>query len=114
MVLVLTFAEGIFLPAALMQVVQKGTIKSAFQIKTWFKIFRKSFINFFIAFIFLFGLSQFALYMSYGLYYTIILSLIIPFLYAILGFYLTIIAMPIFAQAYREGKEILDYENTQR
>ncbi len=109
-VMLLAFVEGIFLPAVLMHVVHNGSIKSAFQLKSWFRVFRKSYIDFCIAFIFLFGMSNLLLYTSYGLLYTLILCMMIPIFYAIFGFYLTIIAMPIYAQAYRAGLEALDNE----
>ena len=54
--MLLAFLEGAVLPASLMHVIHSGTIKSAFEIKSWLNIYRKSFISFLIAFIFLFGL----------------------------------------------------------
>lgn len=111
MAMLLAFLEGAILPAALMHVVHSGTIKSAFQIKSWFKIFRKSFVNFLIAFIFLFGLVQLVFYAAYALYFTFILILLIPFVYGFIGIYLINVAMPMFAMAYREGLTLIEDGN---
>ena len=68
--MLLAFLEGAVLPASLMHVIHSGTIKSAFQFKSWIKIYRKSFVDFLVCFIFLFGLAQLVFYAGYALYFT--------------------------------------------
>jgi len=59
--------------------------------------------GFMISFVIVFGLTHLVLYAIYGLYYTIILCFIIPFVSSFTVFYLSLVAFPLFAQAYKEG-----------
>jgi hypothetical protein len=101
--LFLIFVAGLFLPPAIMQTVSESSIGSAFHIHQWWSIFRKNLSGFLISFVIVFGLSHLVLYAIYGLYYTIILCFIIPFVSSFGMFYLLLVAFPLFAQAYKEG-----------
>jgi hypothetical protein len=101
--LLLMFVAGLFLPPALMNTVHKSSISSAFHISQWWSIFRKNLSGFLISFVIVFGLTHLVLYAIYGLYYTIILCFIIPFFSGFGVFYLSLVAFPLFAQAYKEG-----------
>lgn len=101
--LFLMFVAGLFMPPALMHTVHESSIGSAFHISQWWSIFRKNLSGFLISFVIVFGLTHLVLYAIYGLYYTIILCFIIPFVSGFTVFYLSLVAFPLFAQAYKEG-----------
>lgn len=109
--MLLAFLEGAILPVSLMHVIHSGSIKSAFQFKAWLKIYRRSFVDFLVCFIFLFGLAQLVFYAGYALYFTLILIMLIPFVYSFIGMYLIIVAMPMFAKAYRDGLSLIEDDN---
>jgi hypothetical protein len=109
--LFLIFVAGLILPPAIMHTVSESSIGSAFHIRQWWLIFRKNLSGFLISFVIVFGLSHLVLYAIYGLYYTIILCFIIPFVSSFAVFYLLLVAFPLFAQAYKEGLPL--NENTE-
>jgi hypothetical protein len=109
--LFLIFVAGFFLPPAIMHTVNESSIGSVFHIRQWWSIFRKNLSGFLISFVIVFGLSHLVLYAIYGLYYTIILCLIIPFVSSFGVFYLSLVSFPLFAQAYKEGLPLS--ENTE-
>jgi len=109
--LFLIFVAGLFLPPAIMHTVSESSIGSVFHIRQWWSIFRKNLSGFLISFVIVFGLSHLVLYAIYGFYYTIILCLIIPFVSSFGVFYLSLVSFPLFAQAYKEGLPLS--ENTE-
>lgn len=101
----LMFFAGFFLPPAMMHAIRESSIRSVFKIRNWWFVFRNNLSGFLISFVIIFGLSHLVLYAIYGLYYTIILCFIIPFVSSFGVFYLSLVAFPMFAQAYKEGIE---------
>jgi len=101
--LLLLFVAGFFLPPALMHTIRNSSIGSAFNFKQWWAILRRNLSGFLISFVIVFGLTHLVLYAIYGLYYTIILCIIIPFISSFGVFYLSLVTFPIFAKAYKEG-----------
>jgi hypothetical protein len=106
--LLLTLLESIILPSALMHANHKESFAAGFQIKQWWTIFRNNLAGFFVAFIFMFGLTYLLYFVVIVSIYTFILAVLAPFLSAFLGFYLFIIIFPIMAQAYYEGTDRLE------
>ncbi len=106
--LLLSLLESIVLPSAIMHAIHKESFAAGFQIKQWWKIFRNNLAGFFVAFIFLFGLTYLLYFVVIVSIYTFILAIVTPFLSAFLGFYLMVIIFPMMAQAYYEGNDHLE------
>lgn len=104
--IILAFIEAIFLPASLMHVVHTGNFASAFKIGQWWPIFKKNFLGFIVAIIFMFGFYYFLMMAFAVLYYSIILCFILPLAMAPLSFLMGLWTIPLFAQAYREAMPI--------
>jgi len=101
--IILAFIEAIFLPASLMHVVHTGKFSAAFKIGQWWPIFKKNFLGFIVAIIFMFGFYFFLMMAFSALYYSIILCFILPLAMAPLSFLMGLWTIPLFAQAYRES-----------
>ncbi len=99
----LSLVEGIFLPVIMMHVVHKETFKSGFDFKGWWKAFRNNFAGFFVAFIILFGLYYLVYMIILLTAYSMIFAIAVPFISAFITFYMSLISMPLIAQAYYEG-----------
>jgi hypothetical protein len=100
------FLAAVFSPAAIMHTIQKETISAGFKITEWWSILKKNLIGFLIAFIFVFGLAQIIFYAAYFLYWTMVACLILPLLYCFCSMYLSTVCMPLFAEAYKEGRPL--------
>ena len=100
-------AAAAVLPPVLAHVAATNSFASAFRVREWWKIFRANMGGFVVAMILTAGLYMVMVLASQILYFTIVLCILIPFLFAFVFAYLLIIADVLFAQAYKEATEKL-------
>jgi len=93
----------LFLPPALAHVIARDSFAAAFQFREWWKIFRANIGGFFLSLVIGGGLYMILIFAMQIIYMTIILCILLPFLFAFVSAYLTIIVFTLFAQAYRDG-----------
>jgi hypothetical protein len=93
----------VFLPPALAHVVAKDSFAAGFQFREWWKIFRANIGGFILAIIIAGGLYMVLMLAMQIMYMTIILCILLPFLFAFISAYLTIIIFTLLAQAYSDG-----------
>ena len=105
--LFLSLILSAFLPVVVAHVAATNSFKAAFHIKDWWKILRVNLGGFFVTLIILGGLYMVLVLAIQLIYMTVILCLLIPFLFSFIFAYLLIIANVLFAQAYREALEKL-------
>lgn len=111
---ILALVEFLFLPAGLLHVVHTGKFSSAFKIGEWWPILKKNFLGFLVAIIFTFGFYYFMMMVFSALYMSIILCFVIPFALAPLTFLMALWTIPLFAQAYKDGKpEVLETDTSE-
>lgn len=92
-----------FAPAAIMNLIHEKRFSAAFQIGTWWPIFRRNMTGFVFVFVLTMGLGQIVMLGIYILMYSLVLSFLVPFITSFLGFYMLLIVFPLFGQAYKEG-----------
>jgi uncharacterized protein DUF4013 len=93
----------LILPAVLGHVVAQDSFSAAFDVREWWRVLRANWGGFLVAMILLGGVYMAVVLVAQVLYMTIILCILLPFVFAIIGAYLTLIAAVVFAQAYAEG-----------
>ena len=105
--IVLAMIEFIVLPAGFMHVVHTQKISSAFMFKEWLPILKKNFLGFMVAIIFSFGFYYFMLMAFSALYMSVVFCFVIPFTLAPLTFLMWLWTIPLFAQAYKDGRPVV-------
>jgi MFS family permease len=101
--LFLALALWAVLPVVLSHVAATNSFSAAFNIKDWWKILRINLGGFLVTLILIGGLYMVMVLAAEVLYMTIVLCIVIPFLFAFIFAYLMIMANVLFAQAYREA-----------
>ncbi len=101
--LFLALALWAVLPVVLSHVAATNSFSAAFHIKDWWKILRVNLGGFLVTLILIGGLYMVMVLAAEVFYLTIILCIVIPFLFAFIFAYLLIMANVLFAQAYREA-----------
>jgi hypothetical protein len=98
---------GVILPVAEVHVADKGEFAAGFRIREWWPVFRANLGGFLLAlgitYAITFGLGlivQFAMF-------TLVLACLLPFILPALGMYTMLVMYPVFAQAYKEGRDRL-------
>ncbi len=91
------------LPPVLSHVVATNSFSAAFHFKDWWRVFRSNTGGFAVALVVATGLYFMMIFVFQVFYMTIVLCIVLPFLFAFLIGYLTIVANSLFAIAYREG-----------
>jgi MFS family permease len=101
--LFLALALWAVLPVVLSHVAATNSFSAAFHIKDWWKILRVNLGGFIVTLILIGGLYMVMVLAAEVFYMTIVLCIVIPFLFAFIFAYLMIMANVLFAQAYREA-----------
>jgi hypothetical protein len=101
--LFLALALWAVLPVVLSHVAATNSFSAAFHIKDWWKILRVNLGGFLVTLILIGGLYMVMVLAAEVFYMTIVLCIVIPFLFAFIFAYLMIMANVLFAQAYREA-----------
>ena len=106
----LMFLGVIPLPMALAHCAAKESLGAAFHFGEWWRLLRGNAWDYFIAWVVIAGLSM-VLFTALSLaYYTLVLICLIPFLIALIGFYLLLVYGSLFGQVYRESEQIASAE----
>lgn len=101
----------IILPPALSHAAATGTFAGGFQLRAWWPIFKANLGGFFLSLVIGGGLYMMVVVALQVIYMTMILCIILPFLFAFVTAYLTIILFTLFAQAYHDGVVKLEEKN---
>jgi hypothetical protein len=101
---------GIVLGAVESHVVTKNSFQAAFQFKEWAPIFRKSFVQFLLAYLMIMGVSFILTFAMQIAMMTIVLLCVLPFLMMGISIYLVMVMSALFAQAYAAGRAALNAE----
>ena len=96
--------------AAIGYMIEKGEFQAAFRIREWWPIFRKNIGGFILAYVILMGCGWIIGFAIQFIMLTIILCVLVPFLWAAVYAYLGVIGGVLFAQAYNDGVDKLSLE----
>ncbi len=91
-------------PAMLVHTAARQKFTAAFDIGTWFRIFKTNFWGFVVAALIMGGIYIAQMYLIQITYMTLICCWLIPFLMAPLSIYMQIISMALYAEAYKSGR----------
>jgi len=106
----LLFLGVIPLPMALAHCAAKESLGAAFHFREWWRLLRLNAWDYFIAWVVIAGLAM-VLFTALTLaYYTIVLICLVPFLMALIGFYVLLVYGSLFGQVYRDSQELVSHE----
>lgn len=108
LVIPVSIASALFIPAAEMHVIEKNEFAAGFRIREWWAIFRANMGGFIAAFAIYYLISMALAIIIQILGATLILACLIPILLPAVTFYIVLIMYVSIAQAYREGKAKLE------
>jgi hypothetical protein len=97
----------VILPPAMSHAAAQNSFSAGFHIREWWKIYRANLGGFFLSIVIAGGLYMVMIFAIQVLYLTIILCILVPFLMMFVMTYLTIVALALFAQAYKDGQDKL-------
>lgn len=101
---------GIMIGAVEFHVVTKNSFQAAFQFKEWAPIFRKSFVQFLLAYAMMMAASMALTFVMQIAMMTIVLLCVLPFLMMGISTYIALVMNALFAQAYAAGRAALNAE----
>jgi hypothetical protein len=106
----LMFLGIIPLPMALAHCAAKESLGAAFHFREWWRLLRLNAWDYFIAWVVIAGLGM-VLFTALTLaYYTLILICLVPFLMALIGFYVLLVYGSLFGQVYRDSQQMVGAE----
>ena len=108
LVIPVSIATALFIPAAEMHVIEKNEFSAGFRIREWWAIFRANMGGFIAAFAIYYLISMALAIIIQILGATLILACLIPILLPAITFYIVLIMYISIGQAYREGKAKLE------
>ena len=94
------------LPAAMAHFVAQDKVAAAFRVREWWPLLRANRSGYFAAWVVIFGLITLLNFVITLAYYSVVLCCLIPFLAAPVGFYVSLVALALFGQTYRESVEM--------
>lgn len=97
----------VFQPVYTSHLVAKGEFSAIFQIKQWWKVFKKSFWEYVISLFIFSGLYATMMYVYMFLMYSVVCCCLAPFALAFLSAYMGIVYYALTASAYRDGLDKL-------
>jgi hypothetical protein len=102
----LMFLGVIPLPMALAHCAAKESLGAAFHFGEWWRLLRLNAWDYFIAWVVIAGLAMVLFTALTLVYYTFVLICLVPFLMAIIGFYVLLVYAGLFGQVYRDSLEL--------
>ncbi|MEE4195777.1 MAG: DUF4013 domain-containing protein [Anaerolineae bacterium] len=96
---------GVFAPVYMTHMVAEGELKAMFQIKHWWKIFKKGFWEFLISFLLMYGLGMILYVFYFFVIYSVVCCCLSPFVIGFGTVYLMAVYFALVASAYRDGRE---------
>jgi len=106
----LSLAVGLIVPAAEVHVIAKDDFTAGFQLKEWWPIFKKNWGGFVVALAILYGIMMLMSFAMQIMMMTVVLMCLFPLLLPVISMYSTIIQYVAFTQAYKVGKDGLSAE----
>jgi hypothetical protein len=106
----LAMPMGVILGAVESHVVTKQSFQAAFQFKEWGPIFRKSLVQFLLAYAIVMAANMILIFAMQIAMMTIVLLCVMPFLTMGISTYLILVMSALFAQAYAAGRAALNAE----
>jgi len=107
---ILALPLGIVLGAVESHAVAQGTFQAVFDVKGWWRIFRKSLTQFLLSYLLVMAASIIMTLVMQIAMMTIVLLCLFPFLMAGYSAYLMLVTNVLFAQAYASGRTALQTE----
>jgi hypothetical protein len=95
------------LPAAMAHFVAQDKVAAAFRVREWWPLLKANRSGYFAAWVVVFGLITILNFAVVLAYYSIVLCCLIPFLAAPVSFYVSVVALAMFGQTYRESQALL-------
>jgi len=108
--MLLMFLGVIPLPMALAHCAAKESLGAAFRIREWWRLLRLNAWDYFIAWVVTAGLWMILFSALTLAYYTFVLICLVPFLTALIGFYVLLVYGSLFGQVYRDSEQMLSTE----
>ena len=106
--MLLIAALWLLLPAALGHLVARDSFAAAFEVGEWWRIWRANWGGFIVAMVLIGGVYMATLMVAQVLYMTLILCLLLPVVFSVIGAYIWLIASVVFADAYQEATARLE------
>jgi len=107
LILPVSLAIALVVPAAEVHVVAKNDFTSGFQVKEWWPVFKKNWGGFVAALAILYALMMVMGVVMQILFITIVLMCLLPFFMPAVSMYYSVIQYVAFAQAYKDGNDRL-------
>jgi hypothetical protein len=96
------------LPAAMAHFVAQDKVAAAFRVREWWPLLKANRSGYFAAWVVVFGLITILNFAIVLAYYSIVLCCLIPFLAAPVSFYVSVVALALFGQTYRESRAMVE------
>jgi hypothetical protein len=106
----LSLAVGLIVPAAEIHVIAKDDFSAGFQVRDWWSIFKKNWGGFVVALALLYAVMMVLSFAMQIMMFTIVLMCLLPFFLPAISMYYTVVHYVAFAQAYRNGRDTLSLE----
>ncbi len=110
LIMPLSLAIGLIVPAAEVHMIAKDDFTAGFQVKDWWPIFKKNWGGFVVALAILYALMMVMGVAMQILFITIVLMCLLPFFMPAVSMYSSLIQYVAFAQAYKDGNDRLGME----
>ena len=107
LIMPLSLAVGLIVPAAEIHVIARDDFSAGFQIREWWAIFKKNWGGFVVALAILYAVMMVMSFAMQIMMFTIVLMCLLPFFLPAVTMYYTIVQYVAFAQAYKEGEDKL-------
>jgi len=112
LIMPLSLAVGLIVPAAEIHVIAKDDFSAGFQVKEWWAIFKKNWGGFVVALAILYALMMVMSFAMQIMMFTIVLLCLLPLFLPAVSMYYTIVQYVAFTQAYKDGRDRLSLEST--
>ncbi len=110
LIMPLSLAIGLIVPAAEIHMIAKDEFTAGFQVKEWWPIFKRNWGGFVVALAILYAVSMTLSIVMQLMFITFVLICLFPLLLPVISMYSAVVQYVAFAQAYKEGKDRLALE----
>lgn len=110
LIMPLSLAVGLIVPAAEIHVIAKGDFVAGLRPKEWWPIFKKNWGGFVVALVITYAVMMAMSIVMQIMLVTIILACLLPLVLPVITTYYTIIQYVVFSQAYKDGKDKLQLD----
>jgi hypothetical protein len=107
LVMPLSIAVGLIVPAAEIHMVEKDDFTAGFQVKEWWPIFKKNWGGFVVALAILYGVTIVMSFAMQIIFVTIVLICLLPLVMPVISMYSAVIQYVAYAKAYKDGRDKL-------